>query len=361
MSTDKLARKIYRKVADARQAYQRKRLVLPASGNAEGDPTVYFLTPDHAAPAGGIRVIYRHVDILNAAGVPAAVLHQRAGFRCKWFENETKVLTVTSTRVRPGDIIVMSELDIDLVPRLPGATNYVIFNQNSHLTWTRLNAKAAGPIYAAGSRLRGIVTVSRHNQDMLRSAFPGRPIERVHLGIDPDLFHAGAGQRQRRIAYMPRRGHDDARQVLALLRGQGALDGWDVVALDNLTHAQVAQHLRTTRIFLAFTHQEGFGLPAAEAMACGNYVIGNHGFGGREFFRSDFSVSIESGDTVGFAHAVKVAINRDRDAPDWCAERGREASRFILQEYSPGREREEVVQLFSRFLAASHPMLEAAE
>src|SRR3954470_19470815 len=30
-------------------------------------PRVFYLCPDHDAPAGGIRVIYRHVDILNEA------------------------------------------------------------------------------------------------------------------------------------------------------------------------------------------------------------------------------------------------------------------------------------------------------
>ncbi len=45
--------------------------------------------------------------------------------------------------------------------------------------------------------------------------------------------------------------------------------------------AKVVAALRTTKIHLAFTHQEGFGLTSAEAITCGNYVIGQHGFGGR--------------------------------------------------------------------------------
>ena len=55
-------------------------------------PTVYFCLPDYDVPSGGFRVVYRHVDILNEAGIPAAVLHCRAGFRCTWFENQTRVV-----------------------------------------------------------------------------------------------------------------------------------------------------------------------------------------------------------------------------------------------------------------------------
>jgi len=43
-------------------------------GNS-GTNTGYYVSPDVNSPAGGIRVIYRHVVLLNAAGVDAAVLH----------------------------------------------------------------------------------------------------------------------------------------------------------------------------------------------------------------------------------------------------------------------------------------------
>ncbi len=39
---------------------------------------IYYLCggeSDH--PTGGIRVMYRHVDILNEAGVPAYIVHRR--------------------------------------------------------------------------------------------------------------------------------------------------------------------------------------------------------------------------------------------------------------------------------------------
>ena len=50
------------------------------------------------------------------------------------------------------------------------------------------------------------------------------------------------------------------------------------------SEAAVADILRESQVFLSFGHPEGFGLPPAEALACGCLVIGYHGGGGREYF-----------------------------------------------------------------------------
>lgn len=332
------------------EEWQHSRQIVPVADQPVQTPTVYFLTPDHSTPSGGILVIYRHVDILNAAGIRAFVLHQRRGFRCAWFKNQTQVTDAATARIGRGDLLVVPEPDVDIVCKLPAGTRHVIFNQNGHLTW-RWAAEQVGHHYATSADLAGIITVSDHSADLLRYTFGGRPVRRIHLGIDPALFHPGGDSpRPQRIGYMPRRGQADAERVLHILRARGVLDGWEVVPLDGLTHLEVAECLRTTRIFLAFTHQEGFGLPAAEAMACGNYVVGCHGFGGREFFLPAFSTPVETGDLLGFARAVEDAIVHDRAEPGWCLARGREASAFILGKYSPDRERNEVVGTYARLL-----------
>ena len=60
--------------------------------------------------------------------------------------------------------------------------------------------------------------------------------------------------------------------------------------------------------FLSFGHPEGFGLPLAEAAACGCALIGYDGLGGRELMdcakRHDVGWPVPVGDWLGFINGV---------------------------------------------------------
>jgi glycosyltransferase involved in cell wall biosynthesis len=337
------------------EEHRRRHFSLHAGPREAGRPVIYFLTPDYDVPAGGVRVIYRHVDILNEAGLAAFVLHSRRGFRCSWFENQTRVTDIGSVRIGPQDLLVVPELDIDLLSRVGPTCRYVIFNQNSHLTWSRADADVAAQ-YERNPSLAAVVVVSEHSGEMLRQAFPAAPIRRVRLGVDPRLFHPSQEVRANRITYMPRRGLSDAKQVLSTLGGCGLLKNWEVVPLSGLDHAGVASQFRQSKIFLAFTYQEGFGLPAAEAMACGNYVIGHHGFGGREFFSPDYCTPVEAGDTMSFVQAVERAILSEDSTPGWCRSRGFAAAEAVLRQYSLEHERQDVIATYVGLVSSPEPV-----
>jgi hypothetical protein len=345
----KSARELYRMVLCDLDNRQRRNLRFrSAAARKDGGPMIYVWAPDYDRPAGGTMVLYRHVDVLNEAGIPAAALHKRPGFRYGWFENKTRTISLAEAFFAPGDIVVFPEAEIDLVARLPPQVGYVIFNQNSHLTWKR-GDEAFRAYHPGRANLLGVVVVSRHNLAMLSHSFEGTPIARMHLGIDAEKFWSPRGDRPRRISYMPRRGGADAELVLRILEQRGALDGWEVEALDGLSHDAVAERLRASSIFMAFTYQEGFGLPAAEAMACGNYVIGYHGLAGREFFEPRFSVPIETGDVLAFARAVEDAMEKEETEPGWLQGMGAAASEYILSNYSREREVADIVSIYARY------------
>ena len=46
-----------------------------------------------------------------------------------------------------------------------------------------------------------------------------------------------------------------------------------------MQHEEVACALQDSLLFLSCGHPEGFGLPLAEAIACGCLVVGYHGLG----------------------------------------------------------------------------------
>jgi hypothetical protein len=343
------AKRIYQEIAGTLERWQRDKFRLKFENRLSTHPTVYFLADDYDVPAGGIMVLYRHADLLNAGGIRARILHHRPGFRVTWFENATPIVDLDSAVLGIGDLLVISELDVDLLPQVPFGVGYAIFNQNSHFTWRR-SPETVSKYYCNQSDLVATIAVSAHNREMLEYAFPGLEVQRVRLGIDQAQFYPGSETRDHAIGYMPRRGDVEAAQVLQILRSRGILDKWQLLPMEGLRHTEVADRMRKTRIFMAFTSQEGFGLPAAEAMACGNYVIGNHGFGGREFFRSDFSVAIESGDVLGFARAVESAVENEEANPGWCMERGRQAAEFIHSTYTVEAECLDVLKLYGKLL-----------
>ena len=72
--------------------------------------TVYVLSPENNKPSGGIKILYRHVDVLNRNGIDAALLHQNSGFRCSWFENETRIAYLDNKQLSATDFLVIREI-----------------------------------------------------------------------------------------------------------------------------------------------------------------------------------------------------------------------------------------------------------
>ncbi|MGN9910396.1 glycosyltransferase family 4 protein [Phytohabitans sp. LJ34] len=299
-------------------------------------PTVYYLGPDLDLPIGGIRVIYRHVDALRRMGVEATVLHGTDGFRSTWFENQTRIEYTSQTRIGPEDLLVVPEWYGPTLDRIPRDIRVVIFNQRAYDTWDYVPYGETGPgaPYAGHDNIRAILTVSRDNADLLEYAFPQLPVHLTRNAIDPALFHPGEGPPGRRISFTTTRRARERAQLLHILRSRDALRGWEVVPIENRTERETAEIMRGSAIHLSFSDREGFGLPPAEAMASGAYVVGYHGLAGREFFDPDYSTAVDDGDLVGFARATTEACASYDADPEGFSKLGRTASERVLARYS---------------------------
>ena len=71
---------------------------------------IYYWSPDYDTPVGGVKILYHDVDVLNANGIEAAVLHRKRGFRCTWFENNTRVAYMGRTKLTCDDFLVIPEV-----------------------------------------------------------------------------------------------------------------------------------------------------------------------------------------------------------------------------------------------------------
>ena len=202
-----------------------------------GPPTVWMITPDWNRHAGGIRKQYRAVDVLNDAGLSAAVVHKRPGFECTWFRHRTRVVSAGEITVGERDVIAVPEIYGPTISDLPAGVRQVIFNQGAYLALETMveGGQAATAPYLANPDLAAVVVVSDDSADMMRYLFPDAPVKRIRHGIDPAVHHPPAREPPRRIAYMTRRRGDESAQVLKLLELRGVLDDWEIVAIHGKT------------------------------------------------------------------------------------------------------------------------------
>ena len=336
------ALQLLRRASAARTRHRRRPPRIEVDPQASGPETVYYLCPDHAAPSGGVRAIYRHVDILNAAGRPAAVLHHREGYSCEWFEHSTRIRAAESVRLRPHDVLVVPEIYGPHLELLPEGPRTIVFNQNAYLTFDYLHP---GQSLSYG-RFAAALTISEDSAECLRFAFPGLAVSVASNAVDPEVFRPAADPPPRRIAMMPRKRPEEARQIMRLLGSR--LEGWEVVAIEASSELQVAEQLRSSPIFLALGKQEGFGLPAAEAMACGCFVVGFPGFGGRELFDPALTAPVEDGDVLAAARELATAMETYERRPQELRSLGARARDLVIERYSPQRQREELIAFFAR-------------
>ncbi len=254
-------------------------------------------------------MIYRQVDALNASGFEAAVVHARSGFRCAWFANETRV-AYPPIAIRGRDVLVVPEQisSDDLSSVCPGVPK-VVFNQNVYRTFS--SSRRAGGASSPGSNspdVVAIMTASIDAERYLHYAFPNARVVRVPYFIEPEVFHPVPGARTRQIVVMPRKRPHEFKQLKQILGQRGVLGAWNLRELDGLSEAEVARSLQQSALFISLSKDEGFGLPPAEAIACGCHVIGFHGRGGREFFVAPYAESIEDGDVIALAQAIEAFV-----------------------------------------------------
>jgi glycosyltransferase involved in cell wall biosynthesis len=170
---------------------------------------------------------------------------------------------------------------------------------------------------------------------------------RIRPGIDRKLFFPGAAKKPR-IAFMPRRRPEEARQVFNILKFRGVLAEFDIAEIRDCAHEEAARQLRESAFFFSFSGVEGFGLPPAEAMASGCITIGFHGRGGKEFFRPEFSWPIAFGDIEDYARTAESVLNQYRHDREPLLRKAGEAARFIAKTYSPENEAADILACWRR-------------
>ena len=323
-------------------------------------PHIYVLSPDNNNASGGIKILYRHVDVLNKNGYKASVLHQNKGFRCTWFNNTTEIDYLKEVEIKDKDFLVIPEIfgpniySISSLPQISNNSKKVIFNQNCRYTFlgqsidsvTDSNFKMP---YSDSENYVATIVVSDDSANYIKSVFPQQSVFRIHNAINIDTFTYQEPETPQ-ICFMPRKHADDAAQVLGILNLRGALKNINVVPIDNMNEQQVADTMRESMFFLSFGYPEGCPLPPAEAMACGCVVIGYDGFGGQEYFNRNFSFPIDVGDIIGYANCVEQQLQNARNNDNHLLNITKKASEYVRDVYSSTAEQNDILKCWEHLI-----------
>ena len=248
----------------------------------------------------------------------------------------------------PGDVLVMGE--VGRWDFLTKGKPVVILCQGVDFVFASSDFLVDEPgAYPAWPSATSAIATSESIRAFLTAACPGDfPIHHVPLEIE-GYFKPGVKRRQ--IALMPRRRREDLLATVHLLRRSGMLTDWEIVLIDGMSQADVASVLGSSAIFLFGGEREGFGLPGAEAMASGCYVIGFTGDGAKEYMLPEHSSPVPESDCVEAAQQTLRAMRwftEDRTTWD---ERTGAAMRFIERKYNADRSREGLASAFAEILA----------
>jgi hypothetical protein len=284
---------------------------------------VYYACFAHDQPRGGIKVIYRHVDLLNRNGLEAYVFHPRDGFRVTWFDNDTAIVgpRELAQRFDPRrDVLVLPE-DMAVQPSaqvlLETRGRKVIFNQNVYFGFGAMGTSPPRRSPYRRADVRAVFSVSEHNAALLRFAFPDLPVCRLRLGVDRELFRFRPIARKRRVIAAATKAPMSMltiRHVVDARARDSALGGYRWRFVEAMSEREVATTLGDALVTVFCGVEEGFGLVPLEAMLAGSVVVAFDGGPADEFLPQRYRFA--PGDIVGMVRFIERvgALARDRPA-----------------------------------------------
>ena len=261
---------------------------------------IIYFCPKIKKPTGGVKVIHRHCELINALGGDSQIYYMYSDTdRMEWFDH-TAPIKSDLVFDKQTDVVMLPESQIfDLWRQLSEAgIDYGIFVQNGYLIDKNIRIEDLSACY---DNAKTILCISEDAIRCVMCFFPqhAAKITRVTYSIDTNLFKPGP--KQKIITFMPRKMKAHSDLLVPMLRRRLPTD-WQVVPIDGLPESQVAQALSASRIFLSFSDFEGLPVPPVEAALSGNFVVGYTGQGGREYWSPPVLESVEAGDIVGFIH-----------------------------------------------------------
>jgi glycosyltransferase involved in cell wall biosynthesis len=228
--------------------------------------------------AGGIKMVFRHVEALAENGF-AAVVATQDGKPPHWFASAAPMISLQEI-VPDSDVLVLPENYAAMLQAFASWHNRkVVFCQSQHKALLGL----AGRQDYADYGVQDIICPGQVMAAYCRRRFPTQNILVVPNYVDGNVFHPSAAKKPQ-IAFSPAKRPAEAEFIRDLFRSDNpnfCSIPWVTIA--GMSEREVARILGESSLYLALARFDAFGLSTLEAMAAGCVVAGFTGFGGREY------------------------------------------------------------------------------
>jgi hypothetical protein len=283
---------------------------LQLTGITEKFVNFYYYCPAVKKSSGGVKVIYQHVQALNEMGVNAWVLHPRSNFKCNWFDHKTPIWN--SSSISTNDHLIIPEVDVLSLANflIENPIKFSIFVQGGDIERGN-SVHAREKVNLVFKKAQFILAISDNINKLIAINFPDTVNKTIRVlpTVPWQLFLTDSWhEKENIITYMPRKNAAHAESVISAFRAWLPAN-WRIQPIRNASESEVAAELRKSRIFLTFSTPEGFGLPPLEAALTGNYVIGYHGNGGKEYWGPPVFQEIYPYDICSFVEAIKSRVD----------------------------------------------------
>ena len=298
---------------------------------------VIYVCPAEKKPSGGVRIIYRHSEIINNLNknYSSEVIHlgkkkiskyinslgkffksdynkysgwnfneieAKKNFRYKWIKNNIKIKNNLKF-TKNVDFIILPEIMAHLAEEIciKKKINYALFVQNGYALQATSNYKKLDLAY---KKAKFIISYSDNITNCVKTCFPfcANKILKISYSIDYKKFNTST-KKKNIITYMPRKLPEHFDQLYFFLRKR-LPKNWLIKKIHNITEEKVYKELLISKIFLAFSRMEGLPLPPVEAAIAGNKVIGYTGEGGKEYWQKPIFTEINNGNILKFTNEI---------------------------------------------------------
>lgn len=312
---------------------------------------IAIIVPGYARVAsGGRRVHYEYANRLASRGhkvqlvahIPSRRLRlgirrrgvQRTLGRIGWFDFDHRVRHVITDgqSIPPCDVAILTSWQTaELAPLIRSQASRIVQIAYDYEYWMAADDNERERMARAFARPDVVIATSNAVATMLREA--GRePDTTIHCGLDLDAFRVlnDPARRNPKVGfiarpYPPTKRYQDAVDAMALLRrerdqdvvavtsGQVNLPRW-IETVNAPDDAAMRSFYNDISIFLLSSEYEGWGLPAAEAMACGSALITTRNGGVEDFALHEFnSLVVEPRNPTQLAKACSRLLENEAD------------------------------------------------